>query len=54
MQGLTGQLKSEEGAPEVVVEVNDEMTDKYHVETDQTENGEITVSVFSQAGGRDE
>lgn len=50
----TGQLKSEEGAPEVVVEVNDEMTDKYHVETDQTENGEITVSVFSQAGGTDE
>lgn len=44
----TGQLKTEEGAPEVVVEVNDEMTDNYHVETDQTENGEITVSISSQ------
>lgn len=49
-----GKLKSEEGAPEIIVEINDEITDKYHVETDQTDNGDITVSVFSQTGDADE
>lgn len=50
----TGQLKSEEGAPEVIVKVNDELTDKYQVKTEQTENGEITVSIFSQTEEADE
>ena len=45
----SGQLKSGDGEDEVVVEVQDEMTDEYQVETTQTENGEVTVSIFSEA-----
>ena len=45
----SGQLKSEDGEDEVVVEVQDEMKDKYQIETEETENGEVTVSIVSKA-----
>ena len=45
----TRYFQSEDGLTEVEVTVQDEMKDEYQIETAETENGEVTVSISSEA-----
>ena len=45
----TRYFRSEDGLTEVEVTVQDEMKDEYQIETAETGNGEVTVSISSEA-----
>ena len=45
----TRYFQSEDGLTEVEVTVQDEMKDEYQIETAETGNGEVTVSISSEA-----